>query len=71
MYMRKILFVVLFSAVSLAHAASSFVFSNEPGQHAVGLRIVKQYDYSRTYKSKIDVLTGQPALASERGPCKR
>jgi dienelactone hydrolase len=56
--MYRILFGVLLSAMSLAQAASGFVFSNEPGPHAVGLRIVQQYDYSRTYKGKIDMLTG-------------
>jgi dienelactone hydrolase len=66
--MHKILFGLLFSTMSLAYAASGFVFSNQPGQHAVGLRIVKQYDYSRTYKAKIDLLSGQPSLGERARP---
>ena len=66
--MYKILFGVLFGAMSLAQAASGFVFSNEPGPHGVGLRIVQQYDYSRTYKAKIDMLTGQPSSGERARP---
>jgi dienelactone hydrolase len=67
-YMHKILFGVLLGAMSLVHAAPGFVFSNQPGQHGVGLRIVKQYDYSRTYKAKIDLLSGQPTLGERARP---
>lgn len=66
--MHKILFGVLFGAMSLAQAASGFVFSNEPGQHGVGLRIVQQYDFSRTYKPKIDMLSGQPSSGERARP---
>lgn len=66
--MHKILFGVLLGAMSLAHAATGFVFSNEPGQHGVGLRIVQQYDYSRTYKAKIDMLSGQPSSGERARP---
>ena len=66
--MHKILFGVLFGAMSLAQAASGFVFSNEPGQHGVGLRIVQQYDYSRTYKGRIDMLTGQRSAGERARP---
>lgn len=66
--MHKILFGVLFGAMSVAQAATGFVFSNEPGPHGVGLRIVQQYDYSRTYKAKIDILSGQPSLGERARP---
>ncbi|HEU4373419.1 MAG TPA: dienelactone hydrolase family protein [Telluria sp.] len=66
--MHKILFGVLCGAMSLAQAASGFVFSNEPGPHGVGLRIVQQYDYSRTYKAKIDLLSGQPSTGERARP---
>ena len=66
--MHKILFGVLFGAMALAHAASVFVFSNEPGAHGVGLRIVQQYDYSRTYKANIDILTGQRSSGERARP---
>lgn len=66
--MHKILFGVLLGAMSLAQAASGFVFSNEPGQHGVGLRIVQQYDHSRTYKGKVDMLSGQPSSGERARP---
>jgi dienelactone hydrolase len=66
--MHKIMFGMLFSVVSLAQAASGFVFSNQPGPYAVGLRIVQQYDYSRTYKGKIDMLTGQRTSGERARP---
>lgn len=40
--MRHFLFAVLFAAASVAHAQSLFTFSNEPGEHGVGVRFVKQ-----------------------------
>ena len=52
---------LLLSIASVAHAASNFTFSNEPGPYAVGLNIVQQYDYSRAYKARIDRLTGLPS----------
>lgn len=66
--MYKIIFGLLLSAMSVAQAASGFVFSNEPGQHGVGLRIVQQYDYSRTYKAKIDMLSGKPSSGERARP---
>ena len=35
------------------------------GAHGVGLRVLQQYDYSRVYKTRFDVLTGQK-VAGER-----
>lgn len=66
--MYKIIFGVLWGAMSLAQAASGFVFSNEPGQHGVGLRIVQQYDFSRTYKARIDLLSGQRSSGERARP---
>lgn len=66
--MHKILFGILLSAMSVAQAASSFVLSNQPGPYPVGLRIVKHYDYSRTYKGKIDMLSGQPTSGERARP---
>lgn len=47
--MRHFLFIVLFAAASMAHAQSLFTFSNQPGEHGVGVRFVKQYDGSRPF----------------------
>jgi tetratricopeptide (TPR) repeat protein len=66
--MHKIIFGLLLCAASVVHAATGFVFSNEPGQHGVGLRIVQQYDHSRTYKGKVDMLTGQPSTGERARP---
>lgn len=66
--MHKILFGLLLGVVSLARAAPVLVFANEPGQNPVGLRIVKQYDYSRTYKGKVDMLSGQPTSGERARP---
>lgn len=66
--MHKILFGALFGAMTLAQAASDPVLSIEPGPHGVGLRIVQQYDYSRTYKAKIDMLSGLPSTGERARP---
>lgn len=46
--------------------ASDFVFSNAPGPHDVGLRVVQQYDFSRAYGAKTDPVTGQPHAEAGR-----
>lgn len=46
--------------------ASDFVFSNARGPHAVGLRVVQQYDFSRAYGGKTDPLTAQPRAERAR-----
>ncbi|GAA4048400.1 hypothetical protein GCM10022409_38510 [Hymenobacter glaciei] len=40
----------------------------KPGPHGVGFRVVKQYDYSRTYKEKIDLVSGLPAVGERARP---
>jgi dienelactone hydrolase len=42
--------VLMFAAAGLASAQSPFSFSNKPGQYGVGLRLVRQYDASRSFK---------------------
>ncbi len=44
--MRALLAVILFSA-SIAHAATPLTFTHTKGPHAVGLRVVQQYDHAR------------------------
>jgi pimeloyl-ACP methyl ester carboxylesterase len=46
------------------HQASLFTFTAKIGPHAIGLRVVKQYDYTRVYRAPLDPL-GQP-YARER-----
>ena len=49
--------------------APHFSFAPQPGPHAVGFRVVLQYDYSRTFHETVDALgkpyTGEPARPIE------
>ena len=51
-----------------AHAADGFTFSNPPGPHAVGIKVVQQYDRARLYKSDVDLVTGVPAQGERARP---
>lgn len=59
----------LFLSAALAAAQSSarFQFTEKPGPHAVGLKVVHQYDYSRTWHSTVDEL-GQPYSGERARP---
>jgi dienelactone hydrolase/predicted negative regulator of RcsB-dependent stress response len=46
-------------AEALAQRDTALRFVGSPGPHAVGLKVIEQYDYSRTYRSTIDEL-GRP-----------
>jgi len=50
---------LLASTFAQAADAPNFTFLDKPGPHPVGLRIVLQYDYTRTYLYKTDP-AGQP-----------
>ena len=63
--MRSLGLMFLCGTASLAHAASAFTFSNSPGDHGVGLRVVHQYDDARAYKGAIDL--AEPAPATGKG----
>ncbi len=59
-----------FASLTLLMPASAWCdagldFANAPGPHAVGLRVVQQYDHSRSYKDRIDIVTGH-AITGER-----
>jgi hypothetical protein len=56
------------SLVPRCHASDNFTFSNPPGPHAVGVKIVQQYDRSRLYKKQIDLATGEPAQGERTRP---
>lgn len=53
---------------SFAHAAETFTLSVPPGPHAVGLKVVQQYDRSRLYKTALDRTTGEPAQGETARP---
>ena len=64
---RLLMFVILCTAMA-AHAADTFTFSNPPGPHAVGMKVVLQYDRSRLYKTAIDLYTGEPSQGERSRP---
>lgn len=49
-------FVVLLSGFCFAQTSQRFEFTEKAGPHAVGLKVVQQYDYSRTWRSTVDTL---------------
>ena len=59
----------LFCSSLLAFAQSTplFHFTEKPGQHQVGLKVVEQYDYSRTYRYATDEL-GKPYQGERARP---
>lgn len=61
-------FAFSFFIAASAHAADGFTFSNPPGPHAVGIKIVQQYDRTRLYKGAVDVTTGEPTLGERARP---
>jgi dienelactone hydrolase/predicted negative regulator of RcsB-dependent stress response len=44
--------VAVAGVAALAQSAPLFQFTEKPGPHLVGLKVVEQYDYSRTYQSR-------------------
>jgi hypothetical protein len=44
-----------------------FHFTEKPGPYAVGLKVVDQYDFSRTYRPKIDA-EGKPTRGERARP---
>jgi tetratricopeptide (TPR) repeat protein len=50
--------LVAFAASNATYAQSGplFQFTEKPGSHGVGLKVVEQYDYSRTYRHSTDDL---------------
>ena len=66
----RILFLLLalLGAPSMAAADSNFKRINPPGQYAVGLRVVEQYDFARGYRGATDPLTGKPVTGERARP---
>jgi dienelactone hydrolase/predicted negative regulator of RcsB-dependent stress response len=62
--------VVLAAAASMAAFGQNgplFHFTEQPGQYGVGLKVVEQYDYSRTYRHLTDDL-GKPYQGERARP---
>lgn len=56
--------MILAAASGVSQTAARFQFTEKPGPHTVGLKVVHQYDYTRTWHSAVDEL-GQ-AYTGER-----
>src|ERR1700747_2409771 len=55
------------AALAAAQSTARFQFTEKPGPYAVGLKVVHQYDYSRTWHSTVDEL-GQPYTGERARP---
>ncbi|HEX9144462.1 MAG TPA: dienelactone hydrolase, partial [Candidatus Binatia bacterium] len=66
-HMRSLLLVLLLAAVPGVRAEAGFA-GLQPGPHAVGFRVVQQYDYTRTYKDRVDLVTGAPSVGERARP---
>jgi dienelactone hydrolase len=58
---------IFFAPLLCAQNALRFTFTEAVGPHAVGLKVVEQYDYSRTYHSAVDPL-GKPYTGERARP---
>ena len=65
--MRSLVLFILLGAASIVRADPGFAGLKQ-GPHAVGFKVVQQYDYSRTYKDRIDVVNGQPIVGERARP---
>ena len=54
--MRVFLALILYSAASLAHSSSGLNFIPQRGPHAVGLRVVQQYDHGRGMEHAVNAV---------------
>jgi dienelactone hydrolase len=59
--------LALVTTVAEAQNPTLFRFTEKPGPYAVGLKVVEQYDFSRTYRSAIDEL-GKPFQGQRARP---
>jgi len=62
-----VLFALSISSAAPAQTAPLFHFTEPPGPHPVGLKVVEQYDYSRTYRPATDAL-GKPYQGERARP---
>ncbi len=62
-----VLLTLSISSAAPAQTAPLFHFTEPPGPHQVGLKVVEQYDYSRTYRHTTDDL-GKPYQGERARP---
>jgi len=66
--MKQLFIALLFCAATAAQASDEFTFSNPPGRHGVGFKLVQQYDHTRQYKTRVDMTTGEPTSGERARP---
>ena len=66
--MPRLLLALILCTFMPVHAADTFTFSNAAGPHAVGVKVVQQYDRTRRYKMPTDLVTGEPAQGERARP---
>ncbi|GAA0734514.1 dienelactone hydrolase [Sphingomonas japonica] len=66
--MRYLMALALLLFAPSAHAQAGFAFANAPGPHGVGLRVVEQYDLSRSYRGANDPVTGEAVAGVKARP---
>jgi dienelactone hydrolase len=64
---RFVALLILGIVARVAHAGAGFA-DLKPGPHAVGFRVVPQYDYARAYKGRTDAITGKPTTGELARP---
>jgi tetratricopeptide (TPR) repeat protein len=64
----RLLIALALCASACAQAADNFIFPNPPGPHAVGVKIVQQYDRTRVFKASVDLTTGEPVQGERARP---
>ena len=62
--------VFVIASCAAAQIVPRFKFTETQGPHAVGLKVVDQYDYSRTWRSTVSDL-GEPYSGNVHGRCRR
>lgn len=66
--MKKFFVLILCVAASLNPAAATPSLIPDTGQHAVGVKIVQQYDRTRVFKVSVDLVTGEPVHGERARP---
>ncbi|MEO5938320.1 MAG: dienelactone hydrolase family protein [Sphingomonas sp.] len=67
--MRRVLSALaLLMLPGVALGQSNFTRINSPGPHAVGLRVIEQYDQSRGYRAATDAYTGRVTSGARARP---
>lgn len=64
----RLLIALVLCASAGARAAENFNFSNPQGPHAVGVKVVQQYDGTRLFKSAVNLTTGEPVQGERARP---